>query len=76
MTNFSFEVKRERWSVTQGQAAVYCNGLRLITYGDSIELKPLNAYGPIIGGWASSKPDKIFIMAAMKDCLETIIELI
>ena len=75
MTNFSFEVKRERGSVTQGQATVYCNGRKIIEYGDRIELKPQDAYGPMIGGWASSRPDEVFIRAAMRDCWDIIVEL-
>lgn len=32
------EVKRRRPSVTQGEASVYVNGEKVITFGDTIEL--------------------------------------
>lgn len=58
-----FTVKRVRGSVTQGNATVFCNGEKVATFGDTIELikegKPY--YGENIGGWASTKPDSDFI---------------
>jgi len=58
-----FEVRRNRPSVTQGSATVYINGEEAITFGDDIELirEGERYYGPIIGGWASKKPDAGFI---------------
>lgn len=57
------EVKRIRMSVTQGEAAVYVNGEKVIQFGDDIQLiKPGQIYyGEKIGNWASVKPDAAFI---------------
>lgn len=63
----TFEVKRIRYSVTQGEAAVYMNGKKLIQYGDTITLNHANKYGPIIDGWASRLPDDVFIQSAIWD---------
>lgn len=58
-----FTVKRNRQSVTQGEATVYLNGEKLVTFGDKIELikDGQSYYGENIGGWASVKPDSDFI---------------
>ena len=57
------EVCRNRWSVTQGSVTVYVNGIEAITFGDEIEIiRPGEKYyGPLIGDWASKKPDAGFI---------------
>nr|WP_304956179.1 hypothetical protein [uncultured Acetatifactor sp.] len=57
------EVKRRRMSVTQGQADVYVNGQKVITFGDKIEMikEGDRCYGKNIGGWGSKKPDSVFI---------------
>lgn len=57
------EVCRNRPSVTQGSATVYVNGIEAITFGDEIEMiRPGEKYyGPLIGDWASKKPDANFI---------------
>ena len=57
------EVKRRRFSVTQGQADVYVNGEMVISFGDTIESindgQPY--YSEKIGNWASIVPDSKFI---------------
>ena len=57
------EVKRRRFSVTQGQADVYVNGEMVISFGDTIEIindgQPY--YSEKIGNWASTVPDSMFI---------------
>lgn len=60
---FTFTVKRNRQSVTQGTATVFLNDIEVITFGDTIELvnKDDQYYGEIIGGWASVIPDKDFV---------------
>ncbi len=63
----NFEVKRIRYSVTQGEAAVYMDGKKLIQYGDTIRLNHPQKYGPELDGWASCKPDKVFIDSAKYD---------
>lgn len=57
------EVKRRRMSVTQGEADVYVNGQKVITFGDKIEMikEKERYYGENIGGWGSKKPDSAFI---------------
>lgn len=57
------EVRRNRWSVTQGSATVYVNGIETITFGDEIEMIAPGEkyYGPLIGDWASKKDDAGFI---------------
>lgn len=60
---FEIEVKRRRFSVTQGEADVYLNGEKVISFGDTIELIPDGGtyYGELIGNWASTVPDSAFI---------------
>lgn len=62
-----FTVKRNRASVTQGAATVFCNGQEVLTFADSIELIKEGApfYGENIDGWASVKPDEAFIKACL-----------
>ena len=55
---YQIEVKRIRFSVTQGEAAVYINGDLIEQYGDKIEF--------IDGEYKSSVSDEIFISAALK----------
>jgi hypothetical protein len=55
--NLNFEVKRISHSVTQGSAAVYCNGEYIVTFGDDRKL--------IDGEWKSPKPDTDFIIGAL-----------
>ncbi len=57
------EVKRIRESVTQGGAAVFVNGEKVICFGDRIELikEGQPYYSEKIDGWASVKPDADFI---------------
>ena len=57
------EVRRIRPSVTQGEVKVYVNGIEAAIFGDKIEMidKGEKYYGPIIGNWASKKPDANFI---------------
>lgn len=57
------EVRRRRMSVTQGEADVYVNGEKAVTFGDKIELigEGERCYGENIGGWGSKKPDTDFI---------------
>ena len=63
----NFEVKRIRHSVTQGEAAVYMDGKKLIQYGDTIKLNHPKQYGQIISGWASCLPDELFIDSVKRD---------
>ena len=57
------EVKRRRFSATQGQADVYVNGEMVISFSDTIEIindgQPY--YSEKIGNWASTVPDPMFI---------------
>lgn len=57
------EVKRRRFSVTQGYADVYVNGEMVISFGDTIKIiedgQPY--YSEKIGNWASIVPDSCFI---------------
>lgn len=57
------EVKRSRFSATQGQADVYVNGEMVISFSDTIEIindgQPY--YSEKIGNWASTVPDSKFI---------------
>lgn len=57
------EVKRIRQSVTQGEAAVYVNGEKVIQFGDDIQMVQPGQkyYGEKIGNWASTKPDADFV---------------
>ena len=63
----NFEVKRERMSVTQQEAVVFCNGQRVTNFGDNPEIiKPGEKYyGDLVGNYASRKPDANFIYAAL-----------
>lgn len=65
--DFTFTVKRNRQSVTQGTATVYLNGIEIVTFGDTIELITDNKsyYGEKIGDWASVKPDIDFIKGTL-----------
>lgn len=62
-----FEVKRRRYSVTQGAAEVYLNGERMIAFTDHIEQvgSGANGYGENIDGWQSTTPDEEFIKALL-----------
>lgn len=57
------EVKRIRFSVTQGEAVVYVNGEEVIKFRDKIEFikEGQPYYSEKIGGWASVTPDADFI---------------
>jgi len=69
------EVKRVRHTVTQGQADVYINDEKVMTFGDDMYLKQKDGnftngfrtvtdakhYGEVIGEWGSIKPDSDFI---------------
>ena len=58
-----YEVKRERYSVTQGTVDVYLNGEFLISFSDTIELG--GTYGEVIGGWGSTVSDERFIKGVL-----------
>lgn len=60
---FKITVERRRSSVTQGMADVLINGVKVMDFGDTIELiKPGEKYyGSLIGNWASKTPDIAFI---------------
>ena len=62
-----FEVKRNRMSVTQQEAHVYCNGEFITNFGDEPKMiKPGEKYyGELVGGWASTTPDAQFIYATL-----------
>ena len=59
----NYEIKRIRFSVTQGSTEVYLNNQLLITFSDKIEIG--GVYGENIGGWASVVPDENFIKAVL-----------
>lgn len=54
---YTFEVKRDRMSVTQGSATVYLNGEEVVTFDDEPKL--------INGEWKSVSSDADFIKAAL-----------
>ena len=60
-------VERRRSSVTQGMADVLINGVKVMDFGDTIELIKTGEeyHGPIIGGWASKTPDTSFILGML-----------
>lgn len=59
----TFTVRRDRFSVTQGEAVVLVNGTEVIRFGDTIEQISADKphYGPVVGNWASVVPDGNFI---------------
>ena len=63
----SFTVKRNRRSVTQAEAAVYCNGEYITSFGDNPQLiEPGEKYyGYLAGCWASKTPEAKFIHATL-----------
>lgn len=67
MTLLTFEVRRVRTSVTQGEAQVWCNGKFLINFADKIEIVQPGGvyYGDNVGGYASTTPDSDFLMGAL-----------
>lgn len=60
-------VKRRRMSVTQGMADVYVNGIRVMSFGDTIEIikEGEKYYGELIGNWASKIPDTRFVIGML-----------
>jgi len=60
---FTITVNRRRGSVTQGEVDVLINNVKIMSFGDTIELiKPGDKYyGELIGNWASTVPDISFI---------------
>lgn len=68
------EVKRIRFSATQGEAAVYVNGEKTMRFADKIELieEGQPYYSEKIGGWASVMPDSDFIRGLLWHPLENI----
>lgn len=60
-------VERKRLSATQGEAAVYFNGVFVQSFGDRIELveQGKRYFGQVIGGWASVVPDIDFIRGTL-----------
>ena len=63
----TFTVKRRRFSVTQAEADVYCNGELVTSFGDNPEIiEPGERYyGVLAGMWASKTPDAKFIHATL-----------
>jgi hypothetical protein len=57
--NFNFEVKRIRYSTTQGEALVLCNGQEIVQYGDDIQI--------VDKEWKSTLSDETLIQAALKN---------
>ena len=57
MFGLNFQVKRERYSVTQGAAVVYLNNHEIARFHDPIEL--------INGVWQSVQSDETFIKGAL-----------
>lgn len=64
---YVFEVRRKRYSVTQGVAEVYLNGEKMIDFADQIERVSdrANGFGENIDGWQSTTPDEEFIKALL-----------
>lgn len=58
------EVKRTRQSATQGMAAVFINGKKVIAFEDTIKMvRPAQKYyGGKCGDYASITPDSAFIL--------------
>lgn len=71
--DLKFCVKRHRMSVTQGEAEVIANGNVIVRYGDDIALD--GKYGDIISGYGSIHDDNSFIIAAMRQYPEKIINI-
>ena len=69
-----FTVKRERYSVTQGNATVYLNGEKILVFADKIRLikDGETYYGENIGGWASVIPDNDFINGVLFHPLDSV----
>lgn len=63
MFNLNFEVVRHRPSVTQGEAEVFCNGISIERYGDTIRL---NGHINVIDGYGSTIEDEFFVKAALR----------
>ncbi|MBQ0139389.1 MAG: hypothetical protein KBT36_08840 [Kurthia sp.] len=59
----NYEVKRNRASVTQGNAEIYLNDEMVISFADKIEIG--GKYGENIGGWGSVKSDDVFIKGVL-----------
>ena len=73
------EVRRRRMSATQGEAAVYINNERILSFNDDMYLKNNDGsftngfntiteakhYGDVVGGWGSIKPDSAFILGLL-----------
>lgn len=72
------KVQRHRFSVTQGEASVWCCNHKIVQYGDNQWLQHKNGkisngfhekegklYGEIISGWGSATPDDGFRRAAL-----------
>lgn len=64
---FKITVNRRRGSVTQGMVDVLINGVKIMDFGDTIELiKPGEKYyGELIDNWGSTVPDISFIRGAL-----------
>jgi len=62
--NLNFEVKRKRFSVTQGEAEVLVNGQTVVQYYDNIVL---NGEHEQFGGFGSTYSDDYFIAAGMRE---------
>jgi len=72
------KVQRHRFSVTQGEASVWCCGNKIVQYGDNQWLQQKNGkisngfqeregklYGEVISNWGSATPDDGFRRAAL-----------
>lgn len=69
-----FTVKRERYSVTQGNATVYLNGEKILALADEIKLikDGETYYGENIDGWASTMSDNDFINGVLFHPLDSV----
>jgi len=65
------EIKRHRFSVTQGEVEVFINEKSIIQYGDNIELG--GKYGEILTGYGSTIRDEKFALGAINKYLTDII---
>lgn len=64
LENMEITIERVRGSVTQGEVRTYVNGQYILNWGDKIEIihEGEAYYGPVIGNWASKKPDSSFVL--------------
>lgn len=70
---FTVEVIRHRFSVTQGEAEVRVNGQKVVQYGDRITTD--GQHDRAFGGYGSEISDEQFIETAFRQYSERIVEI-